>query len=50
MPEAAEGALPQAPGPAVPPEIAAQGAAAGQAAAEAQPDAALQPVQVSTTC
>ena len=46
VPEAAEGALPQGPGPAVPPEIAAKGAAAGQAAAEAQPDAASQPVQV----
>ena len=46
MPEAAEGALPQAPGPAIPPEIGARGAAAGQAAAEAQPNAALQPVQV----
>ena len=50
MPEAAEGALPQGPGPAIPPEISAQGAAAGQAAAEAQPDAASQPVQVSTVC
>ncbi len=46
VPEAAEGALPQGPGPAIPPEISAQGAAAGRAAAEAQPDAALQPVQV----
>ena len=46
VPEASEGALPQAPGPAIPAEIGAHGASAGQAAAEAQPDAAAQPVQV----
>ena len=44
VPEAAEGSLPRAPGPAIPADIAEHGSTAGRAAQEAQPDAAAQPV------
>ena len=45
VPEAAEGSVPRAPGPAIPAETAERGMdAAGQAARDAEPDAATQPV------